>query len=197
MSGPTSARATCERLRSLVQDCISKHLYQGAVFFADKLVALSDSAPADVYLLAQARAGAGESFGGPRPAAHPAHAQAHYVSKEYRRALTLLNKHALFERNIRFRYLAAKCLVECHEWEECLALLGPEDAADALRAKVRGLGKQGGGRAQESESNSMRAQEEADNKTGAEVSMFAVVSVLRGRVYEALENRQRAVKCYR
>ncbi len=43
----------CERLRSLVQDCIAKHLYSSAVFYADKLVTLSGHAPADVFLLAQ------------------------------------------------------------------------------------------------------------------------------------------------
>jgi hypothetical protein len=40
-------------LRSLVQDCVAKHLYSTAVFYADKLVTLSDYAPGDVYLLAQ------------------------------------------------------------------------------------------------------------------------------------------------
>lgn len=161
MNGPC-ARATCERLRSLVQDCISKHLYKGAVFFADKLVTLSDSAPADVYLLAQVRLQTElATTGTPHCTAQarcwifhpflrvprrespaltrqsPFSLQAHYVSKEYKRALTLLNKHALFERNIRFRYLAAKCLAECQEWEECLGLLGADDMAETLKAKVR------------------------------------------------------------
>jgi hypothetical protein len=30
----------------------------------------------------------------------------------------------MVERDGRFRYLAAKCLAECEEWEECLATLG-------------------------------------------------------------------------
>lgn len=41
------------QLRSLVQDCIAKHLYSTAVFYADKLVTLTDYAPGDVYLVAQ------------------------------------------------------------------------------------------------------------------------------------------------
>lgn len=44
----------CEQLRALVQDCIEKHLYTSASFFADKLVTLSGSEPGDIYLLAQA-----------------------------------------------------------------------------------------------------------------------------------------------
>lgn len=43
-----------DRLRSLVQDCIAKHLYSTAVFYADKLVTLSGYGPGDVFLLAQA-----------------------------------------------------------------------------------------------------------------------------------------------
>lgn len=42
-----------DQLRCLVQDCIAKHLYSTAVFYADKLVTLTDYAPGDVYLLAQ------------------------------------------------------------------------------------------------------------------------------------------------
>jgi hypothetical protein len=44
-----------DQLRSLVQDCIAKHLYSTAVFYADKLVTLTQYAPGDVYLLAQVR----------------------------------------------------------------------------------------------------------------------------------------------
>ena len=43
----------CVRLRSLVQDCLAKHMYDSAGFFADKLITLSQHAPADTYMLAQ------------------------------------------------------------------------------------------------------------------------------------------------
>ena len=42
-----------QRLSSLVHDCLSKHLYASAIFYADKLVTLSEGAPADVFTLAQ------------------------------------------------------------------------------------------------------------------------------------------------
>jgi hypothetical protein len=45
--------SACERLRRLVPDCVSKHLYKSAVFFAGKLCTMSDNQPSDVYLLAQ------------------------------------------------------------------------------------------------------------------------------------------------
>lgn len=54
-SGTTAAdgEQQCMRLRSLVHDCLAKHMYEAAAFFADKLVTLSRAAPADVYMLAQ------------------------------------------------------------------------------------------------------------------------------------------------
>lgn len=51
-----AAEQQCVRLRSLVQDCLAKHMYDSAAFFADKLVTLSQRAPADIYLLAQVAA---------------------------------------------------------------------------------------------------------------------------------------------
>lgn len=43
----------CNKLRTLVQDCLAKHLYDSAIFYADKLTTMSDQAPRDAYLLAQ------------------------------------------------------------------------------------------------------------------------------------------------
>lgn len=43
----------CHKLQLLVHDCLAKHLYGSAIFFADKLTSLSECAPADVFTLAQ------------------------------------------------------------------------------------------------------------------------------------------------
>jgi hypothetical protein len=45
--------SACERLRALVPDCMSKHMYKAAIFFAGKLCSMSDNHPDNVYLLAQ------------------------------------------------------------------------------------------------------------------------------------------------
>lgn len=62
------------------------------------------------------------------------------MDKQYRRALTLLkgSDSDLIERDVRFRYLAAKCLVECQEWEECLMMVGgwEEDSLDSIDMQV-------------------------------------------------------------
>lgn len=50
--------------------------------------------------------------------------QAFYVGKQYRRAYALLNNSKLVEADIRCRYLAARCLANLKEWEDCLNIMG-------------------------------------------------------------------------
>jgi hypothetical protein len=76
-----------ERLRGVVRDSVGKHLYTSAIFLADKVAAATGD-PADVYMLAQAL----------------------FLGRHYRRALHVLNNDRLL-RDLRFRFLAAKCLV--------------------------------------------------------------------------------------
>lgn len=93
------------KLRSIVQDSLGKHLYENAIFFADKLVTLSHGEPDDVYRLAQA----------------------YVFTKQHRRALHVINKTKQATASSRFRYLTARCLAECQELDECLTML--DDAA--------------------------------------------------------------------
>lgn len=60
------------------------------------------------------------------------------MDKQYRRALTLLRGTDLIEQDVRFRYLAAKCLVECQEWEESLKMVGgwEDDSLDSIDMQV-------------------------------------------------------------
>ena len=78
-----------EKLRGVVRDCVSKHLYLSAIFFADKVAALTND-PADVYMQAQAL----------------------FLGRHYRCAFHLLNASKIVLRDLRFRYLAAKCPVK-------------------------------------------------------------------------------------
>jgi hypothetical protein len=48
----------------------------------------------------------------------------------------LLRHHGLME-DLRFRYLAAKCLAEVQEWDELLMLLGDEALDDDMEEEVR------------------------------------------------------------
>lgn len=53
MSANISIDRLCQRMRSLVHDCLAKHMYESAIFYADKLVTMSNGAAADVYTLAE------------------------------------------------------------------------------------------------------------------------------------------------
>lgn len=77
-----------DKLRAVVRDCVTKHLYSSAIFFADKVAAFTKE-PADIYMLAQAL----------------------FLGRHYRRAFHLLHSSKIVDRDLRFRYLAAKCLV--------------------------------------------------------------------------------------
>ena len=124
-------------------------MYENAVFFADKLVTVS-GAPDDVYRLAQA----------------------FVFTKQFRRALAVLRKNNLETTSPRFRYLAAKCLVECQELDDCLTMLSDEAVAET------------------------KAQEGALLGTGGQLTMHAAMQLLRGSVYEAQENWPLAARCY-
>ena len=84
---PEMREEALERLRGVVRDSIGKHLYASAIFLAGKVAAATGD-PADLYMLAQAL----------------------FLGRHFRRALHLLNNSRLL-RDLRFRFLAAKCLV--------------------------------------------------------------------------------------
>jgi ABC-type oligopeptide transport system substrate-binding subunit len=116
------AQPELDQLRSIVQDSLGKHMYDNAIFFADKLVTMSDGAADDVFLLCQA----------------------YVFTKQNRRALHVLRKTGLAGSSARFCYLTAKCLAECQEWDDaldCLDQRALDLAAEGFDATAhRGLG---------------------------------------------------------
>lgn len=106
-----------QQLRSLVHDCLAKHMYDSAIFFADKLVSMSGQAPAEVYTLAQG----------------------FYCRGQHRRCLHLLRSTQLIDKDVRIRYLASRCMLACGELEECLELLGGEAASNPSELSLGAL----------------------------------------------------------
>ncbi|XP_024081124.1 cell division cycle protein 16 homolog isoform X2 [Cimex lectularius] len=84
---------------------LTKQMYSSALFWADKVVSLSDGEPRDVYWLAQCM----------------------YLLKQYHRAALLIKNRQLEKTHLICRYLAAKCLLEAKEFKDALALLNGED----------------------------------------------------------------------
>ncbi|GAB4849379.1 Cell division cycle protein 16 [Ancistrocladus abbreviatus] len=148
-----------EKLRGVVRDCVSKHLYSSAIFFADKVAAFT-SDPADIYMQAQAL----------------------FLGRHYRRAFHLLNSSQIVLRDLRFRYLAAKCLEELKEWDQCLQMLG-----DAKVDEEGNFSDSKGG-------NLMYLDKDGEDR---EINISSAICFLRGRAYEALENRAQARLWYK
>ncbi|KAA8526750.1 hypothetical protein F0562_009021 [Nyssa sinensis] len=148
-----------EKLRGVVRDCVSKHLYSSAIFFAGKVAAFT-SDPADIYMQAQAL----------------------FLGRHYRRAFHLLNASQIVLRDLRFRYLAAKCLAELKEWDQCLLMLG--DAKVDEHGNVSDM----------KDYNVMYLDKDAEDR---EINILSAISFLRGKAYEALENRAQARQWYK
>uniref|UniRef100_A0A803LVT7 Anaphase-promoting complex subunit 6 n=1 Tax=Chenopodium quinoa TaxID=63459 RepID=A0A803LVT7_CHEQI len=131
-----------EKLRGVVRDCVSKHLYSSAIFFADKVAAFT-SDPADIYMQAQAL----------------------FLGRHFRRAFHLLN--ASHE--------------ELKEWDQCLQMLGDaklDEHGNVSDTKDRSV---------------MYLDKDAQDH---EINISAAICFLRGRAYEALENRAQARQWY-
>ncbi|ESQ27246.1 hypothetical protein EUTSA_v10018370mg [Eutrema salsugineum] len=148
-----------EKIRGVVRDCVSKHLYSSAIFFADKVAALTND-PADIYMQAQAL----------------------FLGRHYRRAFHLLNASKIVLRDLRFRYLAAKCLEELKEWDQCLLMLGD--------AKV----DEDGNVYDAKDGNVIYFDKDGEDR---EINISSAICFLRGKAYGALQNRSQARQWYK
>ncbi|KAL9679328.1 hypothetical protein QQ045_017186 [Rhodiola kirilowii] len=148
-----------EKMRGVVRDCVSKHLYSSAIFFADKVAAFT-SDPADIYMQAQAL----------------------FLGRHFRRAFHLLNASQVVLRDLRFRYLAAKCLEELKEWDQCLSMLG-----DAKLDELENV-------EHTNNSDLMHIYKAGEDR---EINISSAIFFLRGKAYAALENRSQARQWYK
>ncbi|KHN07792.1 Anaphase-promoting complex subunit 6, partial [Glycine soja] len=109
-------------------------------------------------------------------------AQALFLGRHYRRAFHLLNASKIVLTDLRFRYLAAKCLEELKEWDQCLSMLGEakvDDDGNVYDMK---------------DSNVMYLDKDCEDR---EINISSAICFLRGKAYEALENRAQARMWYK
>ncbi|XP_052104974.1 cell division cycle protein 16 homolog [Mytilus californianus] len=142
------------KLRERVKQYIDKHHYDSALFWADKIVSLSNGNVDDIYWYAQTL----------------------YLTGQYHRASRLLRNKKLDKTNTSCRHLAALCHYECKEWQEALNIL------DLV------------------ENNNMRQLTQSFNESHFDLVMKETehsINLLRGKIYEAMDNRNLAVECYR
>ncbi|XP_019868674.1 cell division cycle protein 16 homolog isoform X2 [Aethina tumida] len=89
-----------DKYRKLVQTFINLHVYSSALFWADKVVALTGN-PRDIYWLAQCM----------------------YLLKQYHRAIHLLRSQNLEKTHMLCNYLTVKCLLEARDYNEALKVV--------------------------------------------------------------------------
>ncbi len=100
-------------------------------------------------------------------------AQALFYTKQYQRAVHALTSRGLHESNLACRYLVGKCYAECKKWQEALDVLEMEQKC--------------------SKSN---LSSELGAGTGSK-KLEAAVHLLRGLVYDAMDNGPMACDCYK
>ncbi|KAI8340121.1 hypothetical protein BC941DRAFT_348821 [Chlamydoabsidia padenii] len=92
------------RLRVLRNEAAQHHLNETAIFFAEKVVAITSDSN-DVYFLANA----------------------YYQSQNYEQALDIINNKQALNKNIHCRYLAGLCAMALEKWQDALDYLGHDN----------------------------------------------------------------------
>ncbi len=159
-----------EELRKRVLKNIQEFSYSGAIFYSNILVTATDYAPEDVFLLASS----------------------YFGNKEYHRVLHLLEQNSLLkninQRNIksdikhRFMMLAGQSYMETEQFEECVTLLSP------------GIVKKLGVLTPEEQERENKSVKHASETAAVQ---YAARALLVGKAYESLDNRVRAIECYK
>ncbi|EDO45312.1 predicted protein [Nematostella vectensis] len=101
-------------------------------------------------------------------------AQSLFLSGQYQRASHALKRRGCLETSLACRYLAAKCHAECKQWQEAL------DTLDAMPKDLE-------------DKDVFPMSEGVSGSTKLE----AAIALLRGIVYEAMDNRGNATECYK
>ncbi len=142
-------------IRSLVQDMMGKHMYEGAIFYANKLAIVSNYAPKDSFLLANAL----------------------FVDNQYHRCLELLESRGFVDVDVRFRVLAARCLVATKAWEACVQILGGNETDDINKVPY--------------------AIDRGSKAMGSKLDMGSVICAILGRAYEQMESFEKSIHWYK
>ncbi|XP_059163066.1 cell division cycle protein 16 homolog isoform X2 [Physella acuta] len=103
-----------------------------------------------------------------------------YYTGQYHRAIHLLTSRKLDKTYTACRYLAAKCHYECKEWQEALNILDLLDMSFSRSSSAANI---------------------SDSLPGTETTLLPncenSICLLRGKIYEAMDNRSLAADCYR
>lgn len=131
-------------------------MYAGALYWADKVAALSNNEPNDVYWMAQCM----------------------YLQKQYHRAAHIIKSRGLEKTHLSCHYLLVKCLFEAGEMNEALQIL--ESVTNNWYQPT-----------------TMTIESTTLFEETPKHQIQAAIMLLKGRIYEALDNLGMAADCYR
>lgn len=97
-----------ESYRSLVQQQCNLRRYKSALFWAEKIIVLSENNPKDIYNLAQCM----------------------FLLREYNRASHVIRRHQLEKKNLLCLLLLVECLYSAKEYQEALNLITSNEFED-------------------------------------------------------------------
>lgn len=101
-------------------------------------------------------------------------AQTLFLTGQYQRAAHVLTSKGLLQNNLSCRYLAAKCYAECKQWQEALNIL-EMDSKELVGKDLLAV----------------------DGAVPGAKKLESATCLLKGMVYEALDNRIPAAECYK
>ncbi|XP_076672851.1 cell division cycle protein 16 [Andrena cerasifolii] len=146
-----------DNCRKLIKSYIDLHLYSTALFWADKVVSLSNENTKDVCTLAHCM----------------------YLMKQYHRAAHLIRNRGLEKTDVMCHYLTVRSLLEAKEYNEALQVIKESEICTNV--------------SQSGASFADRTHMLEDASKNVQSSILYV----KGRVYEALDNRAVATDCYK
>lgn len=146
-----------ENCRKLVRSYIDLHLYSAALFWADKVVSLSNEDPKDICTLAQCM----------------------YLMKQYHRAAHLIKRYGLEKTDVMCHYLTVRCLLEAKEYNDALQVINESEICTNIT--------QAG----------ITFTDRMDIFQDAPKNVQSSILYIKGRVYEAMDNRAVATECYK
>ncbi|XP_072759210.1 cell division cycle protein 16 homolog [Anoplolepis gracilipes] len=146
-----------ENCRKLVRSYIDLHLYSAALFWADKVVSLSNEDPKDICTLAQCM----------------------YLMKQYHRAAHLIKRYGLEKTDVMCHYLTVRCLLEAKEYNDALQVINESEICTNIT--------QAG----------ITFADRMDIFQDAPKNVQSSILYVKGRVYEAMDNRAVATECYK
>lgn len=146
-----------DNCRKLVKSYIDLHLYSAALFWADKIVSLSNEDPKDVCTLAHCM----------------------FLMKQYHRAAHLIRSRRLEKTDVMCNYITVRSLLEAKEYTEALQVINESERCTNMTQSGISFANR------------------TDILEAAPKNVQSSILYVKGRVYEAMDNRAVATDCYK